>query len=223
MYTGDLLEIIVRLPIVIQAKIISYYIRQHFKETQMNFIINDLNDNIILKEFNLITHFQKKISDNGYIRMEEIYFKIINQRFPNVVFANIADKKLIRKMVEDCWRQLKFYYKKIHILPGSPSNYNVCIAGGFFTNYISKTSPYIQEFKHYFQYFDENKDVDLYYTNRRSKLNNESFDYDNYYIKIKEYKNKFNLLPNKTKKPEQIISSFDFDLCKYYLRYIYKN
>ena len=64
-------------------------------------------------------------------------------------------------MVEDCWRQLKFYYKKIHILPGSPSNYNVYLAGGFFTNYISKTSPYIQEFKQYFQYFDENKDVDF--------------------------------------------------------------
>ena len=186
MYTGDLLEIIVELPIIIQTKIISYYIRHHFKDTQMNYIINDLNDNIILKDLNLITYFQKRINNNGYIRMEEFDFKIINQRFPNVVFSNISDKQIIRKMVEDCWRQLKFYYKKIHILPGSPSNYNVYLAGGFFTNYISKTSPYIQEFKQYFQYFDENKDVDLYYTNRRSKLNNESSDYDNFYIKIKE-------------------------------------
>jgi hypothetical protein len=69
-------------------------------------------------------------------------------------------------MINKCWFQFKFHYKELKLLQSNPINHNIYLAGGFYTNYIN--GMFAKEFPTYYNYFIQNKDIDLYYDNARS-------------------------------------------------------
>ena len=92
-------------------------------------------------------------------------------------------------MIEALWKQVKFYYNDLEILPGKPNGLNINLAGGYFLNYNPNVY-FSKKFIQYYKNFEINKDVDVYYYNPRSRHHH----YNNKYISIKKYLHKFNLV-----------------------------
>ena len=66
----------------------------------------------------------------------------------------------------------------------------------------------------YFDYFNKNKDIDIYYYNPRT---DKEAEYDNYYVKIKNYA-KFNLISVENCYTVSAVNQFDFNCCKYSIK-----
>ena len=119
----------------------------------------------------------------------------------------LIDIHHIKSMINKCWFQLKFHYKELKLLPSNPINHNIYLAGGFYTNYIN--GMFAKEFPTSYNYFIQNKDIDLYYANARST----DIQYDKFYIKIKEINSRFNLILARNNFATDVIDEFDFECC----------
>jgi hypothetical protein len=206
----DLIWRIKLLPNLVQNKIIYLYILnflKHKRQLKALQIINNING---FKDFNSKCLFFDKFNSVGFIEINELFLKyIFKKKWPHVILNSLININFFRTMIQKVWRQVKFHYQKLKILPGKPENHNIYIAGGFFTNYINENL-ISKEFKDYFHYFQRNKDIDLYYTNKNQLSKSE---YDCYYLKIKEYFHQFNLVHCPDDFSMSVIDAFDYNFC----------
>ena len=206
---GNLLEEINQLPIIVKEKIISFYILNYLKENSIKECINSLYSSNGFKEFDLICLYFDKIDKHGYLQITYRDLLFIYQKFNYILLNNLC-KTSCKTMIDECWKALQFYFNELKILPGKPLDHNIIKAGGFFTDYIAK-NVFSNEFMSYFDYFNKNKDIDLYYYNPRASKKQE---YDNYYVQIKNYA-KINLISVKNRYTVSAVDNFDFNCCTY--------
>jgi hypothetical protein len=191
--------------VVIQVKIYGYVISNYLRTQQFKKKLKWYNNNYLYDDFNLICLFHNAINSNGYIKIEKHQLNYIYIKFPQIDLNPFIDIHHIKSMVNKCWFQLKFHYKKFKLLPSNPINHNIYLAGGFYTNYINGI--FAKEFPIYFNYFIQKKDIDLYYDNARSP----GIKYDKFYLKIKEFSSRFNLIVKRNNFATDVIDAFDFD------------
>lgn len=194
------------MPEILIKKILLHYMIDYLETNNKQKAANILNL-IKYKDFSLTCLYFNKFGVNGYIQFipPDLYY--LKQKCPYIKFNSLANTNYMRTMLNSVWKRVKFHYNKLRILPGPMEQHNIFIAGGFFTNYKSNNK-FIDEFRNFYQYFLENKDIDIYYTNNRSQ----HFQYNNHY-QIKEYLFKFNLVVYRNNFENVILNSFDFDCC----------
>lgn len=207
----DVCDLIILLPIFLQKKIIYYYISNYMHNNGKIRGSQALHKIPLFKDFNRICYFFDKFSYNEFIQIDIKDYEFIKLKYPNINFNTSINKRFIRNMIEVLWSQVKFYYNKLGILPGEPNGFNINLAGGYFINYNPKAY-FSTKFIKFYEHFQINKDVDIYYHNSRSRQNH----YNNNYISIRNYQHKFNLIGfNSIKDQFSPILDFDFDICKF--------
>jgi hypothetical protein len=214
MNSGNLLTEINLLPIVVKEKIISFYILNYLRANIPAEIVNSLYSSSGFEQYNLICLYFDKFNKYGYINITSRDLHWIYRKFGYISCNNFCNATC-KDLIEVCWKSLQFYYNELKILPGKPLKYNLIIAGGFFTNYIA-TSIFNNEFKSYFEYFNKNKDIDLYYYNSKDGKNSK---YDNYYIQVKNYA-KINLVSVNNPNTVSAVNQFDFNCCTFLIKFI---
>ncbi len=213
MDSDQLMDKIRLLPILIQEKIVYYYVVEYLKFRRNKKALQTFNSITGYKEYKLKCLYFDKYNQSGYININEIDLKYIQSKFPFVHFNSNISNNYFRSLVQNVWSQVKFYYKQLKILPSKPENHNIYIAGGFFTNYNGDLK-ISEEFRDYYRQFCNNQDIDVYYTNQQSASNQ---NYDSYYLKINEFYYLFNLVHFKQDNfPLYIADSFDFDCCNFF-------
>jgi len=189
---NDVLSMVKNLPDIIQREIFLLYINDYLKNRQLkNFS----------KDYDMICLFYDKLTSKGFIKIEISDLKYIKMKFPNISLNAEIDKKYLRNLIGDFW------YRNSKYLNYKPTDDNIFLAGGFFTNYVSNL--FSIEFREYYENFLFKKDVDIFYNH--GHIFKKIYDYtgNNYfYFKNKKY----NLIS--LNNSFEHMDTFDYDCCK---------
>jgi hypothetical protein len=199
-----------RLPEVVQYKILNYYLIIHSK--QKNIRWPDSSSRI--RDFNLYCQLYDKLNNNGYVKLEVSSLKLIEKKFPNIKLNPKIEKDHLKKMLIDCWNKL-YKIAELNIWPGVlPAKRNLLLAGGYFSQYVMNA--FSREFSHYHSYFSFNQDYDIFFNGLLSKSNS----YKKYYLLIKGYQNRFNIIIGSNNRSTEVVDKFDMDCCKSFKVYV---